>query len=340
MSEDKIITNYKNVNIPEDYTMLKMVSYNISLENSISMRSNINKIVRYIFSNINNKVNDIICLQGINDKYAIYELILSIKKVALAKKIKLYFAPEYEDIQIATVNLSSSFQLAWSNTRPVSKVLQLETSNVIISRYEIINYLHETLDNNASYYNSHVIVANININNSIIAIYNICLCNDIISANINNENMRKNEIMKLNEIIINNSDMLKTDKMFKKYENKDISFIVGKFGIAETQHNSISQEYLDMTGNLRGVDIYRCKNNDEKGYTNKSKKRNNYILLLLSTDIFDEKSKHRKLFMSIKTPEDMLRLLFKRYNIHCFYSDVNTNVNNRNDYPLEIIFIM
>ena len=64
------------------------------------------------------------------------------------------------------------------------------------------------------------------------------------------------------------------------------------------------------------------------------------MMLILSADIFNENTKYNKMLKNITTQKDMMKLIFKRYNMHFFHFDVNKDINHRINYPLEMIYIM
>ena len=98
-SKKKIkIHDYNKVHVGNNFGLLKIASYNVDIWNTINLNENIKKIIKYVFGKIKNKHIDILSIQGINDKYAMYELVHNIKKKALAEKISLYISPTFDMI--------------------------------------------------------------------------------------------------------------------------------------------------------------------------------------------------------------------------------------------------
>ena len=336
------IINFKNVNIPNNYTMIKIVTYNVQLKNSIDMENNINKIVKYIFSTFRNKDIDIMCIQGLDDKHSLYELVTSVKKMSEKYGIDLYFAPEFDDIDISEKeSLRSSFQLTWSGSKTKSDKSENDITNIIISRHLIVSYLYEPLDTleTSLFVIDGIVLSNINVHNSIISIYNISLSNDIASAQVNNSKKRASELDKVKDIITSNITSITTDDRFKQYTKTDINFMVGSFEVTETKNNEINEEYLDITNKFHCADIYRYQHGDYGGYTNIKNERSDYIMLLLTEDIFDIKGKYHQIMLDIKEPYDVLKLIFKRYNLHTVQTHVNTDEDCRPNFPVESIMI-
>lgn len=343
------IINFKNVNIPNNYTMVKIVTYNVQLKNSINIDNHIHKIGQYILGTFRDKDIDIMCIQGLDDKYSLYKLITHIKTMGKNNDINLYFAPEFDNINVSEQNsLQSSLNIAWSDSKQKSdkgasdNILNNNTTpNIIISRHMIISYLCEPLDTpeTSLFVIDGIVSSNININNNIISIYNISLSNDIISAQINNSEKRKCEMNKVKDIIVSNHSLISTDDRFRKYKKTDINFMVGSFEIVETKNNEINEEYLELTSKFRCADIYRYQHEEKEGYTNIKNERSDYIMLLLTEDIFDNKGKYHKMILNIKNPEDAFKLIFDRYNLHTIQTHVNIDETCRPHFPIENIMI-
>lgn len=341
LKQEKEITNFNNVKIPEKFSMIKLVTYNIELKNSISLRTHINKIVQYIFNEFRNKVIDIACIQGINDKYAIYELILSIKKVCKNNNVQMYYAPNFDHIELSDKSqMVASFNASWYGNKESTSTSNNISTNIIISKYPIINYIFNELNkgNSKIFTSNDIIAANISINNNIISIYNVSLCEDINGANISNRECRNSELDKVKNIIIANQHDLINNVKFNKYNKTDINFLVGSLEIPETSFGIVNQEYIDLTEKFHCVDIYRLLTTND-GITTKNNRRTDYIMLLMTEDIFNEKSDFHKLLMKVENSNDLLQLVFKRYTYHTLQAFVNTKIDNRNNYPVENIFI-
>ena len=337
------ILDFSNVTIPQNYTMVKIVTYNIQIKNSIRIRDNINSVIKYIFSSFKNKEADVICIQGINDKYSLFEIITILKRLSIDKK-KLYFAPLFEDIEpIKKTNMKNSFGTVESWKISKSNSLQIEdnVTNIILSIHPIISFIYHKLEtiNFDLFVNNNIITANINVNNSIISIYNVTLSSDIVSANINNTNKRIQQIKTIKNIIELNQQYIKTDERFKKYILTEINLLAGSFEIAEFKNQSINPEYIELSEHLNCVDLYRYINPYKIGNTSEFNERIDYINFLLTQDLLDEKSLYRKKIDNIKKPKDMLKIIFSRYNFHTIDTYVNLNENYRLHYPVENVFM-
>lgn len=330
----KDINDFSKISIPDNYSMVKIISYNVSLKNSINLYNEIFNITKYILTRIKGIYNDIICIQGIEDKYALYEFVCAIKKVSNKMNMTLHTVPDFEDIVVEKSNsYKSSFHLSWSHSKPVSMAVTEILSCLIISRYPIINYnITKLMDD----INCPLILANININNTIITICNINLHKNII--NIDKIETRKKELNKINNIVHNNKTHLKNN--YSKYNISDIIFICGNFNIEEIALGAINKEYLMLIQNYRMIDIYRYMNINNSGFTNIHNKRTNYLMLKMTDDVYDENNEYNKLLQKIKSHNDMFSLLHKRYGTYFMNSNVNLSINYKYDFPIEIILMI
>ena len=256
--------------------------------------------------------------------------------------ILLYFAPEFDEIELSEkASLQQSVQLAVSETQSVPIKTISITPNVTISKYPIISYTHDhlsTVDTNI-FTTDGIVVTNINVNGAILSVYNISLSSDIISAQINNKQKRIDELNKVNKIILSNKILIVTDNKFSQYKKTDINFMVGSFEIVETKNGQINEEYLEMIKKFHCSDIYRYHHLENDGYTNTKQGRTDYIMLLLTEDMFNEKSPYYSMISEAKDSSDMLELIFKRFNLHIIQTHININEDYRVHFPIENVFI-
>ena len=87
---NKYINDFSKLTIPDTFSIIKLISYDINLYNSIAMRDNIYEIIKYLFSEEDNKYADIICLQEVFDK-KIRKIIIDYFK----EKYKYYYTVNY-----------------------------------------------------------------------------------------------------------------------------------------------------------------------------------------------------------------------------------------------------
>lgn len=336
-TQNKKKVNYSYINIPDGFTMLKIITFNILLHNSINIYTNIYEITKYLFSEKDGLGNDIMCIQGILDKYSSYEFIKSIRKVAMQKGIKLYFSPEHEDIMVSeTPSTNISFNLSWSHSKPASKNIKSKCSNLLISKYPILTQLNENLDDNDDVYSTHAItVANILIKDKIISIYNINLFDDMVNMKIDNTAVRTKELSIIKEKIDKNIQFLNSCDDFSMYINNNINLVMGNFNINEIIFNEINPEYGKLIAEFHYVDIYRYMNTDIVGNISTTNSRNDYIMLYMTNDVYDEKSEYIKELSNIKSQKDLFNIMYKRYKIYFIDIKVNTSLENIKNYPIE-----
>lgn len=357
---DIVINDYTKVKIPDNCSLVKLGSYNVNLRNTINLNTKIKDTMAYIENNYKNKVLDIITLQGIYDSLSLYELVKECKRYFIKNKIKIYFAPNFDHIEVNNISgnsisskkmLDLSFHSSGSESSHNKKKI---THNIIISKYPILSTIHAELDDNTDMDDilgiQTVIGANILIGNHIISIYNTTLSKDIKSANIINSSVRKTELDSLMNIIDKNKITINNQK-FNQYAKSDMHLICGTMNINEVgsfqEHNEVSlsdgnSEYIELIKSRRLIDIFRHLNENDKGYTTSYKERINYILLNLTNDIFDDTTKIHEDFQKVKIKSQLFDLLFDRYKTYFldYYAIKNDSTSMSIYYPIELIFII
>ncbi len=348
------INDYSKVKIPKEYTLVKMASYNISLNNSVNLDKKIKEIISYIISDFNNKPIDIINLQEINDMTSLHIFVEEFKRYCLIKKLKYYLSPSFDHINPNINNGSHS---------PTSSIHMIEKSfdssgvsinddrrykivhNIIISKYPIISTVYSELDDSTDMDDilgiQTLVGANILIGNSIISIFNINLSGDIKTSQLINTDVRDTELTNIINIIELNTESLR-DSSFQKYTKSGITFITGTFNISEVdQDNEINNEYDKLLNRCHLLDIYRIINEKEYGFTTISKERLNYIFFHMSPDFYREGSEYADIIMKNKNVDILKNSLFKRYKIHFFdYYIMDTYDNLSTYFPIECTFMI
>ncbi len=348
--KNSVVNDYVSVTVPKDYTLLKIISYNIDLRISANCDLKILEIINYIFSKTKNKNADIINLQCINDILSLHLLIREIKKYSIDNNIQLYFAPDFDEVDVEkksdnvkTIRRSKNLEEFYSGTnsreatekksdKKAEKSKNKAIHNVIVSKFPIIGTIFGELDNKTNMDDvfgiQTVIGANILINNSIISVYNTCLSKDIKTSNIVNSDVRVTELETLCSTINKNKCVLNHED-FNNYIKTDIHLIVGNFNIPEITNDDVNPEYINLLKNTLGIDIFRHKSLIDFGYTTSYKERNSYILLHISENICSEIEKIDH--------TEVLSALFKIYKIHFLDSYVINSNKNMINYPIECI---
>jgi hypothetical protein len=84
-------------------------------------------------------------------------------------------------------------------------------------------------------------------------------------------------------------------------------------------------------------------NAKDTGATDNTDKRKDYIMFLLTDDIYNIDTDSNNTFNKIKTSADLFKFIMKRYKIHCLetsiYLDADTE-HTTDRYPIETIFMM
>lgn len=361
LNKDVKISDYEKVKIPKEYTLIKLGSYNANLHNTMNTDNKIKEIISYIISNYKHKSLDIICLQGFYDTLSLANMVREFKKYCLNNKLKVYYGPNFDEIETSgsssnnlIVTSKKMLELSFhaphtrktnsghSDNNKMKKIIH----NIIISKYPIIDTIFAELDDKTDMDDilgiQTVIGANILVGNKVISVYNMCLSKDIKTANvinINNIQVRMTELDELMDVISKNKKNILSDK-FSKYEKTDIHLITGTFGINEFGNGENNREYLDLIKDRKCIDVFRCLNENDYGYTTSNSERLNYILMNLTDDIYDKKTEIYKKFKSLKSTNEMFDILFKRYQIYFLGNYVIKNNEASIYYPLECVFMM
>lgn len=345
------VTDYSIVTVPKNYTLLKIISYCIDLKTSANIDLKIADIISYIMGSIKNKKADIINLQGIYDILSLNLLIREIKQHCEDNNIKMYFAPDFEDIDAENNSDESRNKRRSKNLEDYatygrkSKEYNEKThsmtsnkktiNNIIISKYPIVGTVYVELDDKTNIDDvfgiQTVIGANILIGSIIVSVYNMCLCKDFRTSNIINDTVRATEIQTLNEALEKNKQVMNGIE-YEKYTKSNIHLIIGNLNIPEIANDNINIEYINLMKNMNCIDLFRYKFPKDFGYTTTYKERLSYILLHVAKETFDE----------IETIEhtDVLNLLFKKYKIHVMDMYVVDNNKKLINMPIECIFML
>ena len=62
-------------------------------------------------------------------------------------------------------------------------------------------------------------------------------------------------------------------------------------------------------------------------------------MFLLTEDIFDTNNIYHTMILKVKKPSDILKIIFKRYNLHTIQTYVNIEEDYRPHYPVENVLI-
>ena len=324
----------KKLKVPNDYKLIKMLSYNVRLIFGSPLRAN---KIGYFISDINyNLENDIICLQGIYDNESKNTIINIFKQ----NYKNIYIIPEF--------NLSNNYQ------NPNKNCDCDGIGTLILSKYEIIDYkclkFKETLDNITEY--TGVLCINVNINNNVVSIYNIQLQSDYKDI-ISNSKIRENQLKELHIFIKNNINHIENNTYFSKYRKTNINLIIGSLNIPSDNMNNnlLTDEYNNLIKKYNYLDMYKIINNNEKY---KYKNRDDYILLYLfdnldvknknlesdqSTIDINDLPKLKNIIDKLNDRKIILNKLYKYYKINFIKTNI-INIDYSNHLPLELIIII
>jgi hypothetical protein len=307
----------KKIQLPNNYKLLKILSYNVRLISSSLYRAN---KIGYYLAKLNNGINnDILCLQCIYDvecKNTIIEIFKNIYK-------NIYIIPQNMD----------------------------DIGFLILSNYEIIDYKYNKFidniksDNNIDQYG--VICVNINIDGHLISIYNTCFPTDYKNI-ISNKEIRYIYFEQLQLYIKQNIKHICTTNLLTKYTPTNLNLVVGSLNISGLNMNNIHQtdEYQNIMINFNYIDIYKLLNINKNLFINE---RKDYIFMYLidNDDINNDKKEHihkiinpiKKKMNKTKDYKNIQNIIFKYYNTNFIDSSI-INMDYSDHYPIELILII
>lgn len=340
------ITDYEKLKIPKEYRLLKIASYNINIRNTINLNNKIDRVVRYLTSNTKNKPIDVLCLQGIRDYYSACQLIKSI----MSETGNVFYITPKLDIttEIDTDPLiNPQYDTSKKNKRRSTNDDSIKMQNIIISRYPIISDIYGEYDNNVKideiFGTKTLNGANISVDGNIISVYSTELTRDIKNAKIMNVDKRRHELKVLRYKIRKNIAQLQTNKIFSNYFKTDIHMLLGSFNISEFIDDDLNEEFVTFIKQFHCVDIFRHMNAKDTGTTDNTDKRKDYLMFLLTDDIYQPGTDNNAAFNKIKTSSDLFKFIMKRYKIHCLetsiYVDADTE-HTSDRFPIEMVFMM
>ncbi|AYV76917.1 MAG: hypothetical protein Barrevirus4_1, partial [Barrevirus sp.] len=299
------IDDYEKVKIPKDYTLIKMISYNINLSHSVNLDKKIKEVISYMTSNYYNKSIDIINLQEINDIVSLNILVEEFKRFCLVNNLTYYYSPPFNNILPTSHSHRFSHEQGHGHSHGLS-IHMIEKSfdsrervignknkkiihNIIISKFPIISTIYSELNTDSGMEDilgTQVLVgANILIGNSIISVFNVTFSKDVVAAQLNNREIRGIELITMLKIINNNSLTLKNDSI-SKYTVTHLNLITGTFNIPEIESDGkVNDEYDDILSVGHFLDIFRLISEDY-GFTTTFKERINYVFLYMSEDFY------------------------------------------------------
>lgn len=348
-SKSGTIYNYSKIKIPQEYHMLKMVSFKTNLRHTINMEVKIHQLVNILTDNYRQKSIDILCIQGIGDYIAAVKLITEITKHSEKSGDVFYFAPEFAVLDninsVTSININSEINSKNRRSRSSRFSTDIkgiigsnrEIHNIIISRYPIVSTIFGDLDLNKNILEKKTIIgANISIFGNLISVYTTSLIKNMKNMGITNDNKRAKQIKNMNIVINHNIQQLRKRK-YMTYNKTDIHLITGNLNISEINNGIITKEYSDFISKTKFVDIFRYLNSGED-----IQNRKNYILLKMTDDIYRKRGDYYKLLDECRNPSDILKLIMKRYRIHFFDMYVRKDILHFNDTwePIETVFMI
>lgn len=318
-SHNNIIDNYQNIKLPHDHKIIKIANITTNLKRGFSLNLNVKKIMNLIFSSENNM--DIISIQGLKDKYAIYQFVNLFKQ----RNNNLYYiAPYLEDDIITSITSASMSGTSPRNSpfnrrnhhslSPTSLVsnnsslniddaeICRKSSKLILSKFPIqqtfieniiiddVDKLYENIN-----YDNFLVGANIKIGKHLYAIYNFMLIPDMIY--INTHDIRKKQLQKIKNII--NSNTVDNDI--------NLNIVTAKLNIYTFKFHEYNIEYLNLLNEFNLIDTQLIIN------TFKNKYNNSYIMFYINDEY------------KLMSFNDIRKSINKDYDLNIIHNDIDDN---------------
>ena len=351
------ISNNTNLNYKE-FCPLRVATLYADIDESINKRKKIETMIEYFISPYHGYNIDVLCIQGIRNYKILKEIIYAFKayidkynekQFIYNNAITLDFYPNIEYETKTDIN-----DIFWSTSE--SENIEIYYDKLIISRYPILQSADIPIGtnkniNNIIFINSdsdefcniykYVQFVNLNINGTLVSIYNIELEEDTLGISNNKE--RHIQLHELKQIIEKNK--LKTaDPDVRQYNhgddtfiatNRDIHIITGMFHINEIKNNSFSSEYNKLISTLNAIDVHRWVASIKKDTTHKESNirfTKDTFTFIISKKILENIESNKK-----------SQILFEDHKTIIICSNVNKYIVDMNyftNFPEDTIFML
>lgn len=294
------------INIPFDHSLLEIATFNLKMKKSLGVPNKITKIIKYIFSP---ECPDVICLQGLNDRYTLH--VFSQIFYKQPDNDKLTIVPdikEFNTSDIASLSIAGSIGTSTSS----SKRELAKFTNIIITRHDAIDYFTEKIgvDDEVNYLpDVYLVCCNLKIKNQIISIYTSSLTKNAPFFQTN---------------LIREKQLNKLEQWFKENrlnKNNSIHILSGSFAIPEINDTQTNPEYLSIVNKFNMIDLFRVINNQDRGYTNNEETRTDYHMIMCNI------SEYQQILQDVRgDANDKHRLIAQIYKIYGLYPvDIKIN---------------
>lgn len=297
------------INVPPDHSLVEIASFNLKMKKSLGVPNKISKIIKYIFSP---DCPDVICLQGLNDRYTLH--VFSQIFYKQPNNDKLTVVPDIKEFNTSD-NASFSITGSTGGSTSSSKREIAKFTNIIITKHTAIDYFIEKIgvDDEVNYLTDvYLVCCNIKIKEQLISFYTSSLTPDapFFPTNV----IREKQLVKLEQWFTEN-------RLNKK--NK-IHILSGSFAVPEINDTQTNPEYLSIVNKFSMIDLFRVVNNQDHGYTNNEEMRTDYHMILcndveyqeiIQTVQGDSGDKHR-----------LISQIYKTYGLYPIDVKINTEL--------------
>lgn len=284
----------KDEKLNKNNKIVKVKNISTDLKKNFSLKENIINVVDEIFNDDFN----IIVLEGLNDKLAVFLFYKKFQEINKLNNNKFNIVPsidEFDTTQSMSIIETASIELSWDSTSKKQAKYQ-KYSKVIISSFPINNYsIYDLYKTESKMIKSEdIIISNINVFNFVFSVFSCTLTPNLLY--IDNSKIREEQLKEIENIIFTNAQSINN--------NTTKNFVLGEFSIYGIIDKDINDEYLNLIQDHSFIDLDSVKNL-------KIKKKTSYILLHLN-----DKKKYVN-----KKLSDINDLLLKNDNIYVLKSE-------------------
>jgi hypothetical protein len=308
-----------HVNIPSGHSLFEIATFNLKMKKSLGVPNKITKIIKYLFSP---ECPDVVCLQGLNDRYTLH--VFSQIFYKQPNNDKLTIIPDIKEFNtVETASLSIAGSLGTSTSSSKREIAKF--TNIIITKHDMIDFFVEKIgvDDEVNYLaDVYLVCCNLNIKNNLISIYTSSLTSDapFFPTNI----IREKQLNKLEQWFIEN----------KSNKNNNIHILSGSFAIPEINDTQINPEYLSMVNKFNIIDLFRVINNQDRGYTTDEETRTDYHMIMC-TEI-EHQQILQEICGDINDKDRLISHIYKIYGLYPIDVKINTELKISSHYMVII----
>lgn len=255
------------VSKPKRRDSILFISYNVDLEKSVSLTTRMKEAMQYLFDSRKGSV--IICLQGLNDKFAVYEFARQFYQHREHHRYRISpTLTNYNSLLQQDNSLSVSFEITTDTSKNIDKY-----RNIIITSLDIEEHMSHNVANTSDSARRHLIAphmtgVSLSYLDRRLAIYTTNLLKDTPFLSV--EHIRIDDMVLVDEIV----DLKRNPSL--------PVLLIGSLNINENNETGVSIEYKKLVNEYKYLDLYKLIHPSKAGLNTIDANRWTYFLLALS----------------------------------------------------------